>query len=102
MSVVCYQVESCALDWSLVQVPTECDGEASVKKRPWPTRGCCAVEGEKKNSELVYAALVFQRTKRMCLTILLPVACLILPYFSTLSSKRHDFGENLLSMNYVF
>jgi hypothetical protein len=26
---------------------SECDREASIMSRPWPTRGCCAM-GEKK------------------------------------------------------
>jgi hypothetical protein len=30
---------------------TECDREASIMRRPWPTRGCCAME--KKNREIV-------------------------------------------------
>jgi len=40
-------------DWSLIQTsPTacgvsECDREASIMRRPWPTRGCCAIK--KKN-----------------------------------------------------
>jgi hypothetical protein len=24
---------------------SECDREASIMKRPWPTRGCCAIGG---------------------------------------------------------
>jgi hypothetical protein len=48
-SVLCCQVEVSASGWSLVQrSPTECtvsecDREASIMKRPWPTGGCCAV-----------------------------------------------------------
>jgi hypothetical protein len=50
VSVVCCQVEVCALGWSLVQSSrTECvfhcDREASTLRRPWPTRGCSAVGG---------------------------------------------------------
>jgi hypothetical protein len=50
---VCCQVEVSALGWSFVQrSPTECgvfecDSEASIMRRPWPTRGCCAI-GKKK------------------------------------------------------
>jgi hypothetical protein len=47
---VCCQVEVSATGWSLVQrSPTECgvskvcDREASIMRRPWPTRGCCAM-----------------------------------------------------------
>jgi hypothetical protein len=50
VSVVWCQVEVSALGWSLVQgSPTECgvsefDREASIMRRPWPTRGYCAME----------------------------------------------------------
>jgi hypothetical protein len=51
VTVVCCQVEVSASGWSLVQrSPTECgvsecDIEASIMRRPWPTRGCCAKRG---------------------------------------------------------
>jgi hypothetical protein len=50
VSVVCWQVEVSASGWSLVKrSPTdcgvsECDREASIMRRPWPTRGCCAIK----------------------------------------------------------
>jgi hypothetical protein len=53
VSVVCCQVEVSASCWSLFQrSPTECgvsecDREASIMRRPWLTRGCCAI-GKKK------------------------------------------------------
>jgi hypothetical protein len=31
---------------------SECDREASVMRRPWPTRGCCAV---KKKNKLLFS-----------------------------------------------
>jgi hypothetical protein len=49
VSVVCCQVEVSASGCSLVQrSPTECgvsecDREASIMRRPWPTRDCCAM-----------------------------------------------------------
>jgi hypothetical protein len=49
LSVVCHQVELSASGWPLVcRSPTECgvseyDREASIMRRPWPTRGCCAI-----------------------------------------------------------
>jgi hypothetical protein len=52
VSVVCCEVEVSTTGRSLVQrSPTECgesecDREASIMRRPWPTGGCCAI-GEK-------------------------------------------------------
>ena len=49
MSVECCQVEVSASGRSLVRrSPTkcgvsECDREASIMRRPWPTGGCCAM-----------------------------------------------------------
>jgi hypothetical protein len=54
VSVLCCQIDS-ASDWPLVQKsPTkcgvsECDCEASIMRRPWPTRGCCVIEKKKRN-----------------------------------------------------
>ena len=51
VSVVCLQVEVSASGLSLVRrCPTErgvseCDREASIMRRPWPSRGCCAMGG---------------------------------------------------------
>jgi hypothetical protein len=50
VSVVCCQVEVSATGWSLVQRSltecgvSECDREASIMRRPRPTRGCCDIE----------------------------------------------------------
>jgi hypothetical protein len=49
VSVVCCYVENPASGWSLVQMsPTlcgvpECDRDASIMRRPWPSRDCCAM-----------------------------------------------------------
>jgi hypothetical protein len=54
LSVVCCQVEFSVTGRSLVRrSPTECgvseyDREASIMRRPWPTRGCCTMEKKKE------------------------------------------------------
>jgi hypothetical protein len=54
-------------------------------------------------SEFVSVALVIQHAKRMRRIILSSVGCLPVPYFSTLSHKRHDLQKKmLLNMKCVF
>ena len=54
VSGVCCQVEVCASGWSFVQRSpadcdvSECDREASIMRKPWPTRGCRAIKKLRK------------------------------------------------------
>jgi hypothetical protein len=54
------------------------------------------------HSECVFVALVIQHVKRMRRIILSSVACLAVPFFPTLSHKRHDFQKKPLNIKCAF
>jgi hypothetical protein len=54
------------------------------------------------HSEHVSVVLVIQHAKRMRRIIWSSVACLVLPYFFTLSHKQHEFRKNILNIKCVF
>jgi hypothetical protein len=54
------------------------------------------------NCECVCVALVIQNTMCMHHIIFSSVACLALPYISTISHKWHDFQKKLLNVKCVF
>ena len=71
MSVVCLQVEVSAAGLSLVRrSPTErgvseCDCEASITRRPWPSRGCCATKKKLPSCVFVLILRPSSRAKSM-------------------------------------
>ena len=68
VSVVCCPVEVSASGWSLIQrSPTACgvserNREASIMRRPWPTRGCCAIKKKSVCTCSVFSLALFVQT----------------------------------------
>jgi len=53
-------------------------------------------------AEYMFVALAVQHAQRVRRIILSSLACLTVPYFSTLSHKRHDFRKMLLNIKCLF
>jgi hypothetical protein len=70
VSVVCCQVEV-YIGWSLIQRSltvcgvTYCDNETSIMRRPWLTRGCCAMVNEIPQRE----ASIFSYVNRLLVLV---------------------------------
>jgi hypothetical protein len=86
VNVVYCQVQISALGWSPVQSSstecdvTECDREASIVRRPWLTRGCCAMK--KKSPILFYGFHTkFSSTINSCYSCKLYVSPIWLLWF---------------------
>jgi hypothetical protein len=56
---------------------------------------CCVKAVSTTYFECVFVALLIQHAKRLLHIILLFVACLAVSYFSKLSHKLYNFGENI-------
>jgi hypothetical protein len=70
----------------------QCTYKRSIETRS--RNRCCRRKARSTTySECVSVALVIQHAKRMRRIILPSVACLALQNFSTLTDKRHDYGD---------
>ena len=89
-------------DGIVAQRDRQCTYKSNIKA--CSLNHCC--RGKAVKYEILWAcvsvALVIQHAKHMRSIILTSVACLALPYFSTLSRKRHDFRKQLLNIKCMF
>jgi hypothetical protein len=62
--LLCLQVEISVTSWSLVQRSltecgvSECDSEASIMRKPWPTGGCRAIKKTANHTTPIYSHIL--------------------------------------------